>query len=71
VKFLALRVLRALRGSNCLRALDPIFSTCKKSNSTGVARPKIVTITFSVFLSRFTSSTTPLKLVNGPSLMRT
>src|SRR4029079_6609416 len=33
--------------------------------------PKIVTITFSVFLSRFTSSTVPLKLVNGPSLIRT
>ena len=33
----------------------------QKSNSTGVARPKMVTITFSVFLSRFTSSTTPLK----------
>ena len=52
-------------------ATSQIFSTCKKSNSTGVARPKIVTITFNVFLSRFTSSTTPLKLVNGPSLIRT
>src|SRR4030081_3114847 len=31
----------------------------------------MVTITFKVFLSRFTSSTTPLKLVNGPSLIRT
>ena len=48
-----------------------IFSTCKKSSSTGVERPKIVTMTFSVFLSRLTSSTTPLKLVNGPSLIRT
>ncbi len=47
------------------------FSTCKKSSSTGVARPKIVTMTFSVFLSVLTSSTTPLKLANGPSLMRT
>jgi len=28
-------------------------------------------MTFNVFLSRFTSSTTPLKLVNGPSLIRT
>ena len=47
------------------------FSTCKKSSSTGVARPKIVTMTFSVFRSVFTSSTTPLKLANGPSLIRT
>ena len=48
-----------------------IFSTCKKSNSTGVARPKIVTMTFSVLRSVFTSSTTPLKLANGPWLIRT
>src|SRR5687768_9685409 len=47
------------------------FSTCRKSSSTGVARPKIVTITLSVFFSMFTSSTMPLKPVNGPSLMRT
>ena len=31
----------------------------------------MVTITLSVFRSLFTSSTTPLKLVNGPSLIRT
>ena len=30
-----------------------------------------MTITFSVLRSRFTSSTMPLKLVNGPSLIRT
>src|SRR5207244_12416596 len=54
---------------SCFRGY--IFSTCRKSSSTGVDLPKIVTITFSVFLSRFTSSTTPLKLVNGPSLIRT
>ena len=47
------------------------FSTCRKSSSTGVDRPKIVTITLSVLRSRFTSSTMPLKLVNGPSLIRT
>ena len=35
------------------------FSTCRKSSSTGVDRPKIVTITFSVLRSRLTSSTTP------------
>ena len=52
-------------------AVSYSFSTCKKSNSTGVARPKIVTITFNVFRSVFTSSTTPLKLANGPSLIRT
>src|SRR5262249_20513825 len=62
-EIIVLRGLRALGGQ--------IFSTCKKSNSTGVERPKIVTITFNVFFSRFTSSTTPVKLANGPSLMRT
>ena len=31
----------------------------------------MVTMTFNVFRSRFTSSTMPLKLVNGPALMRT
>src|SRR5690348_11637610 len=46
------------------------FSTCAKSSSTGVERPKIVTVTFSVLRSVFTSSTTPVKLMNGPSLMR-
>ena len=62
---------RALQAGLKTRLYVQIFSTCRKSSSTGVARPKIVTMTFSVFLSRFTSSTTPLKLVNGPSLMRT
>src|SRR5438132_258779 len=47
------------------------FSTWLNSNSTGVERPKIVTITFSVSRSSFTSSTTPVKLANGPSVMRT
>src|SRR5204862_7021499 len=47
------------------------FSTCKKSNSTGVARPNIVTITFKGFRSEFTSSTIPVKLANGPSLIFT
>ena len=66
------RLRRTHRLSACpARIRAQIFSTCRKSSSTGVARPKIVTITFSVFLSRFTSSTTPLKLVNGPSLIRT
>ena len=48
-----------------------IFPPARSPAPPGVDRPKIVTITFSVFLSRFTSSTTPLKLVNGPSLIRT
>src|SRR4029077_1248487 len=33
------------------------FSTCPNSNSTGVERPKMVTITFKVSRSSFTSST--------------
>src|SRR5437762_7334568 len=51
--------------------LQATFSTCPNSNSTGVARPKIVTITFKVARSSFTSSTMPLKFANGPSVMRT
>src|SRR5208282_1427863 len=47
------------------------FSTCPNSNSTGVERPKMVTITFKVSRSSFTSSTTPVKVANGPSPMRT
>src|SRR6185369_11631593 len=47
------------------------FSTSKKFNSTGVDRPKIVTVTFSVDLSSLTSSTLPVKLWNGPDLIRT
>ena len=47
------------------------FSTWAKSNSTGVDRPKIVTETFSVLRSVFTSSTTPVKFANGPSTIRT
>src|SRR5262252_8098063 len=47
------------------------FSTWLNSSSTGVDRPKIVTITFSVSRSSLTSSTTPVKLANGPSVMRT
>src|SRR5207237_8473177 len=45
------------------------FSTSRKFNSTGVERPKIVTVTFSVDLSSLTSSTLPVKLWNGPDLM--
>ena len=37
------------------------FSTWLNSNSTGVERPKIVTITFRVSRSSFTSSTMPVK----------
>src|SRR5271157_606703 len=47
------------------------FSTCPNPSSTGVERPKMVTITFSVSRSSLTSSTTPVKLANGPSVMRT
>src|ERR1019366_4081479 len=48
-----------------------IFSTCRKSNSTGVARPKIVTSTRSVLRSPLISSILPWKFANGPSIMRT
>src|SRR5581483_994446 len=47
------------------------FSTCPNSSSTGVARPKIVTITLSVSRSSFTSSIDPVNVANGPSVMRT
>src|SRR6202789_3225594 len=47
------------------------FSTFANETSVGVGRPKIDTITFSVCLSSFTSSTAPLKLANGPSVIRT
>ena len=42
-------------------------STCSKSSSTGVARPKIDTDTLTRFFSKSSSSTTPLKLAKGPS----
>src|SRR6185437_6866577 len=54
-----------------LAPLYAIFSTLLNSNSTGVERPKIVTMTFRVSRSSFTSSTTPLKLANGPSVIFT
>src|SRR5437867_2526036 len=47
------------------------FSTCSDSISTGVARPRIVSITFRVFRSGFTSSTTPVKSLKGPSMILT
>ena len=47
------------------------FSTCPYSSSTGVERPKIETLTFTRPFSSSTSSTVPLKLVNGPSATRT
>src|SRR5512133_2159191 len=48
-----------------------VFSTCMKSSSTGVARPKIDTSTRTLPLSGLTSSTVPLKFENGPSITRT
>src|SRR4029078_3877358 len=47
------------------------FSICRKSSSTGVSRPKIETSTLTLLRSGFTSSTTPRRSVNGPSLTRT
>jgi len=51
------------------RAAGPYLtsSTCSKSSSTGVARPKIETETLTLDLSKSSSSTTPLKLAKGPS----
>lgn len=42
-------------------------STCSKSSSTGVARPKIETETLTFALSKSSSSTCPMKLAKGPS----
>src|SRR6266404_945281 len=47
------------------------FSTCQYSSSTGVLRPKIFTVTFSLPRSGSTSSITPLKFRNGPLLIFT
>src|SRR4029077_1590994 len=47
------------------------FSICRKSSSTGVSRPKIETSTLTLLRSGFTSSTTPCRSVNGPSVTRT
>ena len=48
-----------------------IFSTCRKSTSTGVDRPKIPTMTRSLPFSVFTSSMLPVKESKGPSMIRT
>ena len=42
-------------------------STCSNSSSTGVARPKMETPTFTLPRSKSSSSTTPLNEANGPS----
>src|SRR5947208_5546187 len=47
------------------------FSICRKSSSTGVSRPKIETSTLTLLRSGWTSSTTPWKSANGPSVTRT
>src|SRR6266508_4522977 len=47
------------------------FSTCPNSSSTGVARPKIETATFTRERPSSTSSTVPLNEANGPSDTRT
>jgi len=46
------------------------LSTWRKSSSTGVSRPKMLTRTFTLFRSRFTSSTVPTNSANGPSVTR-
>src|SRR5208283_5212366 len=45
------------------------FSTCQYSSSTGVLRPKILTVTFNLPRSGSISSITPLKFRNGPLLI--
>ena len=47
------------------------FSTWMKSSSTGVERPKTVTMTLMVERSSWISSTSPSKFAKGPSMMRT
>src|SRR6476620_11226114 len=59
------------RGAAFAEARHYTFSTCPYSSSTGVERPKIDTLTFTRPFSSSTSSTVPLKLVNGPSATRT
>src|SRR5512142_1523131 len=68
-----LKTLRGLAGLAALPRLVRcyVFSTCMKSSSTGVARPKMDTSTRSLPFSGFTSSTVPLKFENGPSMTRT
>ena len=46
-------------------------STCELSSSKGVLRPKILTDTLSFFFYLLTSSTMPVKPLNGPSLTLT
>src|SRR5208282_6544868 len=45
------------------------FSTCQYSSSTGVLRPKMLTVTFNFPRSGSISAITPLKLRNGPLLI--
>jgi hypothetical protein len=53
-------------------ALEPYpLSTCKKSSSTGVSRPKNETITRTLALSISMLSTVPMKSLKGPSMIRT
>src|SRR5258705_5520347 len=63
----------AMDNRQCLHSssANVTFSTSRKFSSTGVERPKIVTVPFKVDLSSFTSSTLPVKLWKGPDLMRT
>src|SRR5262249_38091138 len=57
---------RGIRGRSAQR-----FSTCEKSNSTGVGRPKMLTMTLSFCLSGLTSWTVPEKFANAPTTTRT
>src|SRR5712671_946810 len=50
---------------------DHSFSTWRKSSSTGVSRPKMLTRTLTLFRSGLTSSTVPMNSANGPSVTRT
>lgn len=53
--------------SNTFRRHHFARSTCSNSSSTGVARPKMETPTFTRPRSKSSSSTRPLKEANGPS----
>src|SRR4029079_3496730 len=47
------------------------WSICRKSSSTGVSRPKMLTSTLTLLRSGLTSSTVPMNSANGPSVTRT
>ena len=56
------------KGKPAHRHMPYNFSTCIKPSSSGVLRPKILTITFNFFLSLLISSITASNPLKGPSV---